>query len=185
MKSKSNDTTIYLKHTIKTDWERIKQFFVQAYIDCDFILEKPKRSLIYVTKIDESRDFRRFDSYLRSNENYYSVYFLAKTAIYVFQYPGIYQNDIDLFYKGKYSKMSDTFKQLILSQYRERMSEEKVKQLKVFAVLYPNQQSRLKLAEKLGVRLGVDLAEDCELKAPPNKGLEVLDRENMFQIDGL
>ncbi len=92
---------------------------------------------------------------------------LANNIIYTFRTDDNIKYDIDKFLEGKYSKMSDSGKQMIIFCQYDLQNV-----VALSAILWPNDEDRKELSE----RLGATMKDDAEVFSAPNLSDELFDK---------
>jgi len=149
-------------------------FFGKKFYDCHISIEVPAIHLVFEKPLEEVHGeyYGIFDT-LRNDPNYTSEENTGNYLILNFSVPIDLESDFNAFLDSKYSKMSDSYKEHILSLYA--MYKPAYKRLS--KVLCPSKDDRIDLENKLEIEKGI-LPEDAEILSLLDLRKEVLNIEN-------
>jgi hypothetical protein len=101
--------------------------------------------------------------------SFVSMLSLEEIDIFTFRVPDEYVYDFECYREGKYSLMSQEYKNKVLASYRDSQGVLKNKGIPIRNALYPNEELRRSLCARLNIVYGVDLPEDAEICTRPGK----------------
>ena len=136
-------------------------------INC-FIPEGRNDRLHLLYRFVGSDNFSELEQRILTSKYYIKTEELDKYRTkYIFKIPDENMADVDLFLKGKYSKLSENLKFKIINFHQLN------KKSNLYKILYKSKELR----EELEKELGVELDGDCELYSIPNYRYEVVEDE--------
>jgi hypothetical protein len=154
---------------------KFKSFgFVNSYLFANDDDKKYGFEVIYLRFKPFSYDaaYAAFAAALTNNENFIEEYDLKKETVYVFRIPRKLRTDFYLFLKGKYSKLSDSYKKHFpMERYFRGPVGEPMKEPSSFHQIFTKAAELKKQWEE---KLGVELDPDQELYDKVNKDKETL-----------
>ncbi len=147
------------------------EFYNGFFYNCYISIEPEKTIHIILKKpIENNKEFSDIMDSLRSNRHYREENESGALLIIDFNIPEDKEEDFDNFILGKYSKFSETTKELII------MSHADIRNIKSLAsILYPTQKHRDELSKKLDF----DLPSDAEIHSKPDMVKEIFTKNNL------
>ena len=133
-----------------TSWDMYPALRNHVFILCD----KDKFSKAGLVKVQ-----------LQAHDTYLSTHDVGDLVLLVFELKEAFHEDLKVFNKGKYSKLSVRAKGLILSIFVSTVEGEVTKN---FATLHPRDVKSLKFREELEDKIGQKLTGDFELISLPD-----------------
>ena len=124
----------------------------------------------------ECHEVSRFQMF----NTYHDHLYIGEFVMFIFTIPVDFQKDHKKFLKGKYSKFSEKAKNAIGNHYAFRVKNEngKLEDSKIFKILNPLKEDRVKLA----TLLGVELEENCEILSVPDLDQEKFNINKFYKI---
>lgn len=110
---KRNHTTQYILPCLNITKEKLffNSFFINAYLDLDSKFSLNGKFIYLVYRYIRGDEFRQVENFIKTYPNYYKTIDISSNLVsYAFEIPNQYWNDIDLFLKGDYSKISNNLK---------------------------------------------------------------------------
>jgi hypothetical protein len=139
-------------------------FYGTLFQDCYISIEPEKLIHIVLKNIEDNTNNDVFTT-LKDNNNFLYSKTLEYNTVFTFKIPIDKENDFDNFVIGRYSKLSNSAKELII------MSHEGMKNIKNLAViLYPEKRHRDTLSQKLDFQI----KDDAEIYDKPDLTKELL-----------
>jgi len=140
------------------------RFYGTLFQDCYISIEPEKLIHIVLKNIEDNTNNDVFTT-LKNNNNFLHSKTLEYNTVFTFKIPIDKENDFDNFVIGRYSKLSNSAKELII------MSHEGMKNIKNLAViLYPEKRHRDALSQKLDFQI----KDDAEIYDKPDLTKELL-----------
>lgn len=122
--------------------------FINCYInDSDEII-----AVFNIPEIPEL--FKEFLSYIEDNKNYTKYEEDIDEISLYFTIPNECKENYNLFLKGKYSKFTESYKQL-LCEYYGRISRRTDYKVNLINVIYPEKFKKQQIADNLGVNISL------------------------------
>lgn len=165
---KMNYTTIFLLPMLEysKDFFKIKEF-ISSYIIDEL---KPKLVLIFEDNNDNEEDLKEILYCLQNHEEFVSIdKDDCGDVIVTFNIPERYNDDFIMFKKGKYSKFSNNYKDVLLDNYGRVTGNGKC--IMMSDALFPNHLAKKYRADQFGVSIN-DLP-NGEVMSIPNMDLEL------------
>jgi hypothetical protein len=127
-------------------------FFGDTQCNCYINLNDEKETFVLVFEKNKLRLYEYIPEELSKHPLLKNKYDFPKYLIFEFYVPDNYINDFYLYIDGKYSKMSDDYKEEILALHMSNPNIYK----KLEIILYPSEKDIKRLAEFLDVELPKD-----------------------------
>lgn len=163
--NKITKSSIFVRSMLGYSFDFYSENFHNCYIGGD-----TQKDVLYLTFRKPILDPTKFNKMLEalSTDEYYIGYKTSEDWCIVKMYvPMQYLNDFNKFINGKYSQMSEDFKENLLSILL-RYDKTKTLFSRTKACLYPTKESR----KSLGEALGVTIDKDAEVASVPNMEVE-------------
>jgi len=163
--NKITKSSIFVRSMLGYSFDFYSENFHNCYIGGD-----TQKDVLYLTFRKPILDPTKFNKMLEalSTDEYYIGYKTSEEWCIVKMYvPMQYLNDFNKFINGKYSQMSEDFKENLLSILL-RYDKTKTLFSRTKACLYPTKESR----KSLGEALGVTIDKDAEVASVPNMEVE-------------
>lgn len=171
-----NKSMIYIRMLVDVTWYSIKDHVVECYtrdedrphLQEHFFLLLRKGKEAYYENVRSLMALDSFDNITCPMED---------KDLFTFRLPDCYHHDLDMFRQGYYSKMSKKAKDTILFSHYDHKGNLMESGRYIHMVLYPNEEHRRALCHTLGIRYGVDMPVDAEIRSKPDE------REETFSLE--
>jgi len=133
--------------------------FINAYITKDY-----KAIMVFDKTVDYDIIFYRFLENTKEKNDYLIRHIDEEDEIVLeFNIEEEYRNDFDLFTNGKYSKLSDSYKKLLVSYFGQESRKHDHK-ANIYDAIYPQDFKRRQIAERIyderDIREGIKLIDE-------------------------
>jgi len=159
-----NYTTIFLLPVLEYDVNFFPEEFISAYI-----IDKTQTQLALVFEKTGSEDLKESLISMESHVNFDRIEEDDDEIIAIFNFPKEFDVDFKLFKIGRYSKLSNKFKELLLDRHGRETGNGKY--ITMIDALLPDHKSKQFRADKIGVSIA-DLP-NGEVMSIPDMDLEL------------
>jgi hypothetical protein len=148
-------------------------FYGDDFHNCYIGKTDPVMYLVFKKPIKDFYNFNKINDTLNTDEYYCGTKSTNNWHIIKMNIPQQYVNDYYKFIDGKYSKMSEDYKENLLNTLL-KYDVTKIVYKKIKECLYPTKEARKKLEDELNVTLSTD----AEVMSIPNLDIEIYKDEH-------
>ncbi len=146
-------------------------FFHQFFMNCFVAVPDEENVIALLYRFSGLKVFVEFEDALKKLSTFKRMEDIGPTTLYVFEVPKRWAKDYELFIAGKYSQMSEAYKQRILEFHH-------VDKRNVYGqILYKDEETALDRRHHVENMIGQPLHPDAELQSVPEMSLETYDPE--------